>query len=831
MKRRTGMAFALVVIGACATNGQGRKGQGDEPDTLYQTFRDPPVDARPFVRWWWNGGRVNEREILRELDVMRAAGIGGVEINTIAMPEGPNEDALESFPALSWLSPQWNRMVQVAAEAARARGMTADLIVGSGWPFGGRLGNALRAMFVDSLELDHANWTGDAAAEFARRRGYDLGPYLPFVLEADDPASQTAFAKTVRRARYDWLRTLVELFDERFVTTYVQWCEDSGVRARIQAYGRETHPLHGSMRVHLPEGETWLWLDRVNKERISVESTVVNKYVSSAAHLTGQRLLSFEAMTNAVPVFREKLEDFKLGLDLTFLDGLNHPIIHGFNYTPPEAGFPGWVRFGSYLNERSPYWRYFRRFSDYAARMGAVLRGSEPVAQVAILAPRPEEWAHHGQLYQPFPEVHYPWYQYHLARAVHHNGFGADFISESILEKTSVSEDKLSFGPRAYELLIVEDVEAMEVTAAAALRRFAEAGGRVVFVGKSPLRVPGLGDADVRDAQVRAHMNAIRRAPRVTFVAAPEDDQKADLAGAGSRGPRDIGALVAWTRKALAATGVVPSVVFDDVSNDVSQVHHRDGNTNMYFIANASREKAVTMGAAFPHADGQAWRWDPETGLRAPFPMTDTRRLAIHLEPLGSLLLVFDPGAKVAGVPAPVTAPDGESLAIPGPWTVELRPAGEGTPSTRNLPSLVDLSKQTGDPELATFGGVAVYQTSFNVPDAKQVAALDLGAVHSASEVSLNGKPLGVRWYGRHLYDVRSAIEAGDNKLEIRVATVLANFMKAKKDDRSAQRWAFWFPPIPTGLEGPVRLLYSGGTRVTPSVGGTHPSNTSWARR
>jgi len=116
----------------------------------------------------------------------------------------------------------------------------------------GNLGSALRAMFVDSLELDHANWTGDLPAEFSRRRGYDLLPYLPFVLDADNAPAESDFNRTVRRVRYDFDKTLIELFDERFLSTYVAWAEANHVKARMQAYGRETHPLHGSMKVHLP---------------------------------------------------------------------------------------------------------------------------------------------------------------------------------------------------------------------------------------------------------------------------------------------------------------------------------------------------------------------------------------------------------------------------------------------------------------------------------------------------------------------------------------------------------------------------------------------------
>ena len=56
---------------------------GASVDELYTLFKDPPSEARPFVRWWWNGDCIEVDELERELDVMKAAGIGGVEIPLI----------------------------------------------------------------------------------------------------------------------------------------------------------------------------------------------------------------------------------------------------------------------------------------------------------------------------------------------------------------------------------------------------------------------------------------------------------------------------------------------------------------------------------------------------------------------------------------------------------------------------------------------------------------------------------------------------------------------------------------------------------------------------
>ena len=53
---------------------------------LYQTFLNPGTAYRPFIRWWWNGNKVEKAELKRELQLLKDAGIGGVEINPISFP-------------------------------------------------------------------------------------------------------------------------------------------------------------------------------------------------------------------------------------------------------------------------------------------------------------------------------------------------------------------------------------------------------------------------------------------------------------------------------------------------------------------------------------------------------------------------------------------------------------------------------------------------------------------------------------------------------------------------------------------------------------------------
>lgn len=267
--------------------------------------------------------------------------------------------------------------------------------------------------------------------------------------------------------------------------------------------------------------------------------------------------------------------------------------------------------------------------------------------------------------------------------------------------------------------------------------------------------------------------------------------------------------LLQWTIATARQLGLQPDVRIEAPTPDVSLVHHRSDERDLFFLANASRSQAADLVAHFPTGTKRPWLWDPEKGSRAPLPAAKVNpgTLALHLEPLQSLLIVFEPGSPAddAVAAAPLLRRGRDELPIVAAWEVDLRPA-VGAPFHRTLSQLFDLSLAAGDPELRSFGGAATYRCSFEWSDTS-LTLLSLGAVHGTSAVRLNGKDLGLRWYGRHLYDTAGALVKGRNLLEVEVTTTLGNFMRARESDAAAKRWAWWFPPVAAGLVGPVQLM------------------------
>ena len=88
-----------------------------------------------MVRWWWFGPSATKEELKRELEQMKAAGIGGVEIATL-YPLAL-DDPKSGFHNYSFVSDEHIENLKFAAEEARRLGLRVDVTLGSGWPFGG----------------------------------------------------------------------------------------------------------------------------------------------------------------------------------------------------------------------------------------------------------------------------------------------------------------------------------------------------------------------------------------------------------------------------------------------------------------------------------------------------------------------------------------------------------------------------------------------------------------------------------------------------------------------------------------------------------------------
>ena len=140
-----------------------------------------------------------------------------------------------------------------------------------------------------------------------------------------------------------------------------------------------------------------------------------------------------------------------------------------------------------------------------------------------------------------------------------------------------------------------------------------------------------------------------------------------------------------------------------------------------------------------------------------------------------------------------------------GPWKLKLHHMN-GDRQPMELDELTDLLEIPGTRD---FAGTVMYENYFelNAVDAMDSLQIDLGNVQGISELMLNDRALGTRWYGAHVYNAGDALREGENKLSIKLTTITGNYVKSLMDNPVAQRWTGGQDNYPMGVMGPVRLI------------------------
>ncbi|HTJ30684.1 MAG TPA: glycosyl hydrolase [Acidobacteriaceae bacterium] len=125
----------MAALAACLLGAAPAHAQLSPADALHASFLHPPDDARILMRWWWFGPAATKPEITRELEAMKVAGIGGVEIANL-YPLAL-DDPKNGFRNTPYLSPEHLDALRFASQEARRLGLRIDITLCSGWPFGG----------------------------------------------------------------------------------------------------------------------------------------------------------------------------------------------------------------------------------------------------------------------------------------------------------------------------------------------------------------------------------------------------------------------------------------------------------------------------------------------------------------------------------------------------------------------------------------------------------------------------------------------------------------------------------------------------------------------
>ncbi len=642
------------------------------------------------------------------------------------------------------------------------------------------------SVFSDSLEVYETDWTPNLLDEFHTRRGYDLLAHLPELVAGTTPEAADL--------RYDWGRTLAELIDEHYLEPLNTWAGAHHTRFRSQSYGTPAVTLSSNALVDLPEGEGSQWHGPFSYAR----------WATSASHVYGRPITSSETWTWLhSPPFRATPLDMKAEADAFFLQGINQLVGHGWPYSPPSAGDPGWSFYAAAVfNDHNPWWIVMPDVTSYLTRMSYLLRQGRPANDIAVLLPEEDAQARfrpgHVSVSDEMPRLLGP----DLVPAILDAGYNFDYIDSAAIDREGIP----------YPVLILPSVERLPLATYRRIEEYARAGGMVIAVKSLPSRAPGFIEGP-RDTAAVEQISQQMFAPDSKIAA-----KNAKLVAS----PAELGAAIGAVLK--------PDVTMVPATPTAGFIHRKLPNADIYFVANTDNQPH-TLVVKFRDARAAAERWDPFTGQSAVAGPSNVQILT--LAPYQSEVVVF---TNHLGPPTPM--PNGkpfDAIDLTHDWKVTFDKTGV-TETMTTLHSWAD------DAAGKYYSGTVTYTRTVEIPaDVARAgsALLDFGKgtpvertqlhqagmrtwldapLRDAALVFVNGKLAGAVWHPPYRLDVTLLLHAGTNELKIVVANTAINelagrdgqdyrLLNLRYGEKFTPQDMDHLEPLPSGILGPLRLI------------------------
>ena len=433
-------------------------------------------------------------------------------------------------------------------------------------------GRALVATHIDSWEVGSQNWTDDLPAEFQRRRGYSLLPFLPaYALNGKRQIDSKAMGD---RFRWDFYQTISDLLAQNYSGRLATLAHGRGMRLTIEGYDLPFGD-EATYTAAADEPMTEFWTNPAGPNATKALE------MASVAHVYGRPVVGAEAFTsNAKEEWRLYPAVLKAEGDSYLAQGVNRFVFHRYAFQPWLDRAPGSTMgpWGLHYERTNTWWDMSGPWHAYLARCQYLLRQGRYVADVLYLRP---QYPNLGT-YNPLPPLP--------------AGYRSDQISATaLMDRVTVRDGRLALPDgMSYRLLVLPPVAEVTPELAEKVRDLVMAGATVL--GPRPTHSPSLSDYPRCDQRVAD----VARALWGDAGAAPVDR----AVGAG----RVLSGVP--LEAALRATGTGPDLT---CAADVHWIHRRIGTTDVYFVANPNAT-AIDASLAVRSPNGRVERWDPQTG-------------------------------------------------------------------------------------------------------------------------------------------------------------------------------------------------------------------------
>ncbi|MBE7011806.1 MAG: hypothetical protein E7415_03945 [Ruminococcaceae bacterium] len=367
--------------------------------------------------------------------------------------------------------------------------------------FGDDFGETIPAIFTDepncgrmwAKQFAHGDergvmlWTLDFDETYKAEYGFDIVDKIPELF-------WNLENNVMSRARYCYHCHVNKRFSEAFTDKVGKWCEENNIYLTGHVLDEEN-----MFRMTTCIGETMTLYRGFGLPGIDVLCDRIElstaKQCQSVVHQYGKEGMLSEL--NGVMGWEYDFRDYKFHGDWQTALGVTVRVPH-LSWVSMEGRAKR--DYPASFNYQSPWYKEHKYLEDHYARLNTVLTRGKPIVKVGVIHPIESYWANFG----PNDTTGFAREDMddNFAKLCEYLLFGTvdfDFISEAMLPDLCGEIGKsLQVGQMEYDSIVVSGCQTLRKSTVEILKKFAEKGGKVVFVGDVPKYVDAIPSDEVK---------------------------------------------------------------------------------------------------------------------------------------------------------------------------------------------------------------------------------------------------------------------------------------------------------------------------------------------
>jgi len=648
---------------------------------------------------------------------------------------------------------------------------------------GGLMGSkgGLQFMVTDSWEAGAQNWTANLPAEFQKRCGYSIIPWLPVltgqVIKSAEASEQFLF---------DFRHTLSEMVSEYHYDGLTKILAAHGMKRYSESHEDGRAIIADGMEVKrtaaIPMAALWTPNPFMNQND-QTKYTADIRESASVAHIYGQNLVAAESLTAlgiGGTAWSYYPENLKPSVDLELASGLNRFVIHCSPHQPVDDKIPGLGLgpFGQWYTRHETWAEQAVAWNAYLSRSSYILQQGKFIADIVYY------YGEDNNITSLFGKK----------TPVIPDGYNYDFINaDALVNVLSFKDGKLTTpSGMSYRVLVLDsNATKMSLPVLRKISMLVKAGATVA--GVKPTATPSLADDQ---NEFNKLVNEIWSSSNAKVT---EGKSLSDV---------------------VHAMNVAPDFTYSkpQATTKLLYVHRKLLQQDFYWVNNRN-DRAESIEVSFRVVGKAAEIWHPETGLVEPasYSFENGRtKVKLHLQPNDAVFVVFRNNTSKFSVELPETKKT-QLATIDGNWKIDFQ-KDRGAPASMKVNELSSFTKNA-DAGVKYFSGTATYTKTITAPadwfkkDAE--LWLNLGDVKNIAEVMVNGKSLGIVWKKPFRVNITSALKPGENTMLVKVTNPWVNRLIGDAQPNVTNKITYTTMPfyqansllLPSGLMGPVQII------------------------